>query len=263
MIAQELAPNRFDFEAVAPSGIAPGFDVDLFRGHGLSRFNSFVREYVDVEGLPPRKYVNIPKMPVPTPTDPYGQPLVAETLQVVRGFIDSAHVLSKKTKVHHLKYLKNKYEDLPDAIVNPAEYRNSPPLKIDLPIDFEGVLHESLADPIVPSTEVMYEGLRAWKATDRFYWAVRITVMLERYVSEYLQTEARPDRKKLAHLVTAIDRNFTAVERHAEVLYTAPPEFRIVDPDVSLKELALRVGPLSVKGAWQSEMRRSSLSLRI
>lgn len=240
-----------------------GFDPRIIGGFGVGRFNALARQYVDVQGLPPRDVLSLPPSPIETPLNSFGLVDVKRTIEVVERHVATSHVWSPREKVHHLQYPAADYPNLPDEPVNPYIFRNIPTGLIALPEDCENLLHELLINPPVPEDVAMLEAIDAWRLTLTFYKAARNVVTQTRR-SERRGALPITTETQMGHLAVGIHKKYKGVKRHLGALYSIPKELRLIEPTDSPEELAksiAKVGQLAHKGYSRYELRRRSLSL--
>lgn len=257
----EITQNEYTHEAINES--YQGFDPTLFAGFGVGRFNAFAREFRDVPGLPPRKYLNIPEKPLHTPLNRFGLVDVKRTVELVESMVDPAHIWSETETIHHLQNPCSDYPNLPNALVNPFVFRNLPTSLVALPSDCESLLHETLIVPPVPEEEAMIEAINAWRTTMTFYKAARNVVIWSRrhHRRGSIPTTTETQMAMLAH---RLDKKSKGVALHMDALLQIPEELRLIEPTDSPEELAksiAKVGQLAHKGYRRYELRRKALSL--
>lgn len=240
---QLLTPPGFNAE----QGLPPEAPVD-FGGSFL------VRNLSESPFLPPARYRRPIRERIPTPTDERGLIDIPALLEAVKATIDPEYQWPTDPSDHHFYWPEAAYPHDHEGLVNPAWFRNLPIHKGRIPRVFENWLHEVTLPAPVPSTEVMHYRVESWRVAVHLFRSASKVVEWEQLAArraEYADRNAESigydkEGNNIGEQVMAgiIGRYFKGLDMHLERLGQVPPEFRLVEPNVSPQEIATRLGSL-------------------
>lgn len=215
--------------------------------------------------LPPQETWQLPDEPIETPTDERGLVDVPRLIEAVKATIDPAYRWPQpRGNKHHFYWPRANYPYEQqwwdrERMYNAGAFCNLPIHKGDLPKEFENWLHLVTLPPAVPNEEVMQYRIEAWRvATDLFKSARQVVIWERRAKKRGPYIEANPEVKKYnddddlyarEYMAGILDHHFRGVEQHIAALERVPPEFRLIEPASTPKELAAGLGRFVTKRA--------------
>lgn len=211
---------------------------------------------VEPSWLPPREFWLLPDEPFETPVDERGIVDIERLVQQVKSTIDPAYIWQQSDSTHHFYWPAVLYSHddkwLSDKkTYSTGRFRELPIHKGELPREFENWLHLVSLPPAVPSREVMQYRTEAWRVAASLFASARRVVLWEKRAekrSQYIQRHPEvimhenDDAFAREYIADILDKHFRGVERHMDELERIPPEFRLVEPCDSPKELATNLG---------------------
>jgi hypothetical protein len=120
--------------------------------------------------------------------------------------------------IHHLQWWSGRYPALPDADVNPNEFRNLAVSKLIVPRVFHNWLHRITEPPPVPDEEVMRCRIEAQEAAFALFKSIRGSKML-------LRNKQIGKHALQQQLIRHFDEFTTGLERAQSI----PSEFQLID----------------------------------
>jgi hypothetical protein len=220
-----------------------------------------------------------------TPVDQYGLIIVPDLIREVKDYVDEAYLWPRRIRIHHIYYDEAWYpnDHSPEAVVNPAAFRNLAAHKARLPLAFERLIHEATIPAAVPDLEVMSYRVDAMKVATDLFESVRRVINWERMarrraaevkrhpevlenrpdpenyeqtvnraiIEEVLDHHFRGALQQLGHAVRIPpDLAFFEIDQLRAALAQMerseriPPELRVIDPSQPREALAAQLGKL-------------------
>ncbi|HVV66730.1 MAG TPA: hypothetical protein VHB72_01510 [Candidatus Saccharimonadales bacterium] len=207
--------------------------------------------------LPPRELWRAsPNDPIETPVDDRGIVDVPKLIGLVKDSVEPEYVWQLPDNTHHFYWYAARYSyddkwTSDKKHYSAGRFRDLSIHKAELPREFENWLHLITLPPPVPSREVMQYRIDSWRVAVNLFGSVRRVVMWEKRAQKRANYTARnPDVVSYdegdifgeEYMETILDRQFRGVERHMSELEQVPPEFRLVQPANTPKELATQLG---------------------
>lgn len=200
--------------------------------------------------LPPLEYRRQPDERIPTPVDERGLVLLPELIEAVKSTVDPVYVWPQGRQhesTHHLYYEKGDYPREDGNEFDPYAFRNLAIHKVELPRVFENWLHLVAEKPQRPSREVMAYRIESWRVAKELFRSASSVVLWEKHArrrQQYAPEEAAAtgDLYAIEYMEEVIDRHLRGVDRHIDALQRIPPEFRLVEPANTPRDLARELG---------------------
>lgn len=208
--------------------------------------------------LPPREFWRLPDEPFETPVDERGIIDIERLVESVKSTVDPEYTWQQADSTHHFYWPGSNYSYdekwvSDKKVYSTGRFRDLPIHKGELPREFENWLHIVTLPSAVPSREVMQYRTEAWRVAVNLFGSARRVVLWEKRAekrSKYIEnhpeviTFQEEDDFAREYIADLLDRHFRGVERHMSELERVPPEFRLIEPSGSPKELATNLGKL-------------------
>lgn len=207
--------------------------------------------------LPPQEFRLLPPGErIETPVDDRGIVDVGKLIDAVKSTIEPGYEWRGPDSTHHFEWpaFRFSYDDVwvsDGKVYSAGRFRDLPIHKGELPREFENYTHEITHWPLVPSREVMQYRIEAWRVAASLFKSARRVVLWEKRAKKRASyVERNPevlsydegDIFAAEYMEDIIDKHFRGVERHMSELERVPPEFRLVEPADSPRELATQLG---------------------
>ncbi len=210
----------------------------------------------DASWLPPREFWRLPDGPIETPVDERGIVDIEQLVEQVKSTVDPEYIWQQADSTHHFYWPASRYSyddkwNSDKRTYSTGRFRDLPIHKGDLPREFENWLHLITLPPDMPDREVIQYRMEAWRVAVNLFSSARRVVLWEKRAekrSKYIErhpeviTFQEEDEFAREYIAEILDKHFRGVERHMSELRRVPPEFRLIEPCDSPKELATNLG---------------------
>jgi hypothetical protein len=189
----------------------------------------------------------------PTIVDERGIPKPDETLSQVLSLLAPGYRGIHDINTNHFAYPSYLYLNLPNAEVNPHEYKNQTPLTRLMPVDIHNFLHLVLEPSKPPSNEVMSYSIEAWRVAKQLFIhakSIKRADVLFELRSQDLRNNpglkykaGDNDDTDMAYLLANLDNRLRGFDERLGAYEELPDEFKPaeIDPNLEPTQLAKRV----------------------